>query len=79
MLARSDQRQLICMIPKGMKMGEQTFLSLNLADLASLTKGARKRIVYGAPGVDQSLAVALVNASERLGEERVAVLLDVAE
>jgi hypothetical protein len=60
-------------------MGEQTFLSLKLADLASLTSGARKRIVYGAPGVDQNLAAALVNASKRLGEDFVTVLLDVAE
>jgi hypothetical protein len=60
-------------------MGEQTFLSLNLADIAGLTNGARRRVVYGAPGVDQGLAVALVNASERLGRHCVTVLLDVAE
>lgn len=60
-------------------MGEQTFLSLKLADMARLAKGVRRRIVYGAPGVDQGLAAALVNASERLGEGGVTVLLDVAE
>jgi hypothetical protein len=60
-------------------MEKQTFLSLKLADIASMTKRARKRIVYGAPGVDQGLAVALVNASQQLGEGCVTVLLDVAE
>ena len=48
-------------------MAEQTFLSLKLGDMANLAKNATRRIVFGAPGLDQGLAAALVHASERLG------------
>src|ERR1700730_3087518 len=60
-------------------MAEPTFLSLKLDDTARLTKAAGRRIVFGAPGLDQGLAAALVNASRRLGRDCVTVLLDVAE
>jgi hypothetical protein len=60
-------------------MAEPTFLSLKLDEIARLTTDATKRIVFGAPGLDQGLAAALVNASKRLGQDCVTVLLDVAE
>src|SRR6516165_3404234 len=60
-------------------MAEPTFLSLKPDEMARLTTAATKRIVFGAPGLDQGLAAALVNASNRLGQDRVTVLLDVAE
>jgi hypothetical protein len=60
-------------------MGEQTFLSLKFSDMGRLANGARSRVVLGAPGIDQGLAAALVNAFKRLGEASVTVLLDVAE
>jgi hypothetical protein len=60
-------------------MGEQTFLSLKFSDMGRLANGARSRVVLGAPGIDQGLAAALVNAFKRLGEAGVTVLLDVAE
>ena len=60
-------------------MAEQTFLSLKLGDMGGLANGARRRIVFRAPGLDQGLAAALAKASRRLGEDRVTVLLDVAE
>jgi hypothetical protein len=60
-------------------MAEQTFLSLKFGDMGGLANQARQRIVFGAPGIDQGLAAALVNASRLLGEARVTVLLDVAE
>jgi hypothetical protein len=53
--------------------------ALKLDDIARLTKAACRRIVFGAPGLDQGLAAALVNASKRLGQDCVTVLLDVAE
>jgi hypothetical protein len=46
-------------------MAEPTFLSLKLDEIARLTTDATKRIVFGAPGLDQGLAAALVNASKR--------------
>jgi hypothetical protein len=60
-------------------MAEQTFLSLKLGDMGALVNGAGRRIVFGAPGLDQGLAAALANASKRLGEDGVTVLLDVGE
>jgi hypothetical protein len=58
---------------------EPTFLSLKFDDIARLTTAARRRVVFGAPGLDQGLAAALVNACTRLGQDCVTVLLDVAE
>jgi hypothetical protein len=60
-------------------MAELTFLSLKFDEIARLTSTAKKRIIFGAPGLDQGLAAALVNASGRLGQDCVTVLLDVAE
>jgi hypothetical protein len=60
-------------------MPQPTFLSLKFDEIARLTGVARRRIVFGAPGLDQGLAAALVNASKRLPKDSVTVLLDVAE
>jgi hypothetical protein len=60
-------------------MVERTFLSLKFGDMGGLANSARKRIVFGAPGIDQGLAAALVSAFKRLGEGGVTVLLDLAE
>src|SRR3974390_777369 len=60
-------------------MAEQTFLSLKLSDMGRLVNAAKRRVVYGAPGIDQGLAAALVNAFIRHGKDCVTVLLDVAE
>jgi hypothetical protein len=60
-------------------MVERTFLSLKFGDMGGLANSARKRIVFGAPGIDQGLAAALVNASKRLGDAAVTVLLDISE
>ena len=60
-------------------MAERTFLSLKFGDMGALANSACRRIVFGAPGIDQGLAVALVNASKRLPNAGVTVLLDVTE
>jgi hypothetical protein len=59
-------------------MAEPTFLTLKFDEIARLITAASRRIVFGAPGLDQGLAAALVNASKRL-KDCVTVLLDVAE
>jgi hypothetical protein len=57
----------------------RTFLSLSPERLASIIMGARRRVVYAAPSVSLEVSSALINASERLGDGNVAIVLDVSE
>jgi hypothetical protein len=57
----------------------RTFISLSPERLASIIMGARRRVVYAAPSVSLEVSSALINASERLGDGNVAIVLDVSE
>ena len=54
-----------------------SFLHLSSESAARLIHGAHDRVVYCAPGLQQSLAAALVNARKHLGRDLVRVVLDV--
>lgn len=53
------------------------FLHLSSDQTARLIHEARERVLYCAPGLQQPLAAALVNAQRQLGANRVRVVLDV--
>lgn len=55
------------------------FVHLSSAQLADLIHDARRHVVYSAPGLQQSLAAALVNARRKLGRDAVRVVLDVVD
>ena len=53
------------------------FAHLSSTQVSDLLHTARDRVIYCAPGVQQSVAAAIVNARQRLGREAVRVTLDV--
>ena len=58
-------------------IGSPSFLHLSAEMAAELIHGAADRVVYCAPGLQQPLAAALVNARKKLGRDVVRVVLDV--
>ena len=54
-----------------------SFLHLSAELAADLIHGAQDQVVYCAPGLQQPLAAALVNARKKLGRDAVRVVLDV--
>ena len=60
-------------------MPNPTFLHLDTRATAELVHRARRRVLCCAPGLQQSLAAALVNCRQQLGRDAVRVVLDVAD
>ena len=59
-------------------MTDRVFLAIHPARLKSLIDAAKERVVFAAPGVDETISEALVAAAERLqGPSAVTVVLDV--
>lgn len=58
-------------------MHSQIFLHLSSDLAAEQIHGAQNRVVFCAPGLQQPLAAALVNARNKLGRDAVKVVLDV--
>ncbi len=57
-------------------MSDRTFVGLFPANIAARIDSSQQRVVYGAPGLDATIAGALVKAMRRLGPESVAVTVD---
>lgn len=60
-------------------MPTSSFLHLSSSSACNLVHGARRRVLYCAPGLQQPLAAALVNCRRHLGRDAVRVVLDVAD
>lgn len=58
-------------------MNQPVFLHLSSKELADHIHAAKQRVLYCAPGLQQSVAAALVNTRKNLGRENVRVVLDV--
>lgn len=58
---------------------DRTFLALGADRIGQCIMAARRRVIYAAPGASPAVAVALVNAHQRLGKDAIAVVLDVSE
>jgi hypothetical protein len=58
---------------------DRTFIALTPDLLTMLITGARRRVIYAAPSLSMPVAATLINASERLGEGAVAVVIDAGE
>ncbi len=58
-------------------MSIPNFLHLGSKHISELVHGARERIIYCAPGLQQSVAAAIVNARNKIGRDSVRVILDV--
>lgn len=58
-------------------MDAPTFVHLGSGEAAAFLHDARERVAFCAPGLQQPIAAALVNARRRLGREQVRVILDV--
>jgi hypothetical protein len=58
---------------------DRTFLALTPKRVAAMIMNARRRAVYAAPGLTLEVAAALINAREGLGDDAVAVVVDVSE
>ena len=56
-----------------------SFTTLSAEHLATIILGARRRVLYAAPGVSLPVASALINARSRLGAEAVAIVIDASE
>jgi hypothetical protein len=54
-----------------------SFLHLSSKAVADLVHDSGNRVVFCAPGLQQSIAAALINARRRLGKDQVRVVLDV--
>jgi len=55
------------------------FATLRPHDIAATILAARRRVILTAPGLEQSIASALVNSARRIGPDAVTVVLDVSE
>jgi len=55
------------------------FATLRPNDIAKSILAAKRRVVFTAPGLEQSIASALVNTARRIGANAVTVVLDVSE
>lgn len=58
-------------------MVNSPFLHLGVNELAEVISQAGERVLYCAPGITQAVAALLVNASKRIGQSGVHVVLDV--
>src|SRR6266851_2822117 len=56
---------------------DRTFIAMTPDGLKSVIAGARRRVIYAAASLSPSVAAALINASERLGKDAVAIVIDV--
>lgn len=54
-----------------------TFIHLGSEHISDLVHCSAKRVLYCAPGIQQSVASALINVRKRLGKQAVRVILDV--
>ncbi len=60
-------------------MGSRCFTHLSGQQVVDAIHAARKRVVFAAPGLQQPVAAALVNARRELGRPSVRVILDVTD
>lgn len=60
-------------------MSHVSFLHLSSDSACKLVQNAQQRVLYCAPGVQQSLAAAFVNVRKKLGREAVRIVLDVSD
>jgi predicted DNA-binding protein (UPF0278 family) len=58
-------------------MSIPNFLHLGSEQISELVHGARERVIYCAPGLQQSVAAAIINARNKIGRDAVRVILDV--
>lgn len=58
-------------------MSIPNFLHLGSKQISELVHGARERVIYCAPGLQQSVAAAIVNAKNKINRDSVRVILDV--
>lgn len=58
-------------------MTSPTFIHLGSEQISDLVHCSAKRVLYCAPGIQQSVAAALINVRNRLGRNAVRVILDV--
>ena len=58
-------------------MNIPNFMHLSSKQISELLHGARDRVIYCAPGLQQSVAAAVVNARRSIGRDAVRVILDV--
>jgi hypothetical protein len=58
-------------------MSDRTFVALDAKRAGEVVKAAQERVVYCAPGIDESLAIEIVSAHNRLQHDAVTVILDV--
>ena len=55
------------------------FATLRPHDIAQAILSAKRRVIFTAPGLEQSIASALVNAAKAIGRDKVTIVVDVSE